>query len=708
MESPKGRLANESSPYLLQHASNPVDWFPWGDEAFAEARQRNVPIILSIGYSACHWCHVMERESFENHMIADIMNGEFVSIKVDREERPDIDSVYMNAVQAMSGQGGWPLTVFLTPGGAPFFGGTYYPPSARGGMPGFPEVLRAVADGYRNRQSDVEKSSQHVLDHLKSQVPVQSDVEIGNEFIDTAFSNLMESFDFDKGGFGNHIKFPQPLILEWMLKFSAVNPKSRSLDMVEKTINAMADGGIYDHVGGGFHRYSTDREWLVPHFEKMLYDNALIPRVYLQAYLKTKNANYLNVALDTVEFVITQLTSEEGLFYSSIDADSEGEEGTYYTWSPEELISILGEEQGNTISAQTGMTQRGNFEGKNIIHNPQPGNKSPFLGTLVKKVRYEYPEARVKLLHYRNERPSPEKDDKCIVAWNSLMSATLVDCYLVTGVERYLDKAIQNIKTILNIKNELGSLFRSYKGGKCSGQGFLEDYGTLITACIKIHQATLDLEWIRLACCIAEEMNELFWDPEENRFYDSQGKDELLLVRPRDIYDGVMPSPASGALEALNILSILTDNQTYKDMVICELRGNCELATQNPVSFGKWLSLMTDLVTGTLEIAIVSNNKGEALEFVNIIFEEYISNFVLIGNCKYKESEHRANGWDLSPLLNDRLLDQGSISGFLCQDYTCELPVYSKVDFRRLLELTNKKLKIDSGKSTDLRRKLND
>ena len=694
MDGSKGRLAKESSPYLLQHAFNPVDWFPWGHDAFTEARQRNVPIILSIGYSACHWCHVMERESFEDQAIAEIMNKEFVSIKVDREERPDIDSVYMNAVQAMSGHGGWPLTVFLTPSGAPFFGGTYYPPVARGGIPGFPEVLKAVADGYKNRQDDVEKSSEHVLEHLKSQMPIESDLEISNDFMDMAFGNLMGSFDDHKGGFGNPIKFPQPLILEWMLKFSAMNPKSQSLDMVQKTLNAMANGGIYDHVGGGFHRYSTDREWLVPHFEKMLYDNALIPRVYLQAYLKTKNTDYLNVALDTVEFVITQLTSTEGLFFSSIDADSEGEEGTYYTWSQEELISILGEEEGHSISTQTGMTRRGNFEGKNIIHNPHPGNKSPFLGTFVKKGLYEYPESRIKLLDYRNERPSPEKDDKCIVAWNSLMSATLVDCYLVTGTEKYLNKAKQNIKAILNIKDEFGSLFRSYKDGKCSGQGFLEDYGTLIMACIKIHQATLDLEWIRLACCIAEEMKEFFWDPEENRFYDSQGKDELLLVRPRDIHDGVMPSPASGALEALNVLSMLTDNKEYKDMVICEVRGVCDLVTKNPVSFGKWLSLMTDLVTETIEIAIVSDNKEEAREFVNIIFEEYIPNFVLIGNCKYKETEDRGNGWDLSPLLDDRPLGQGSISGFLCRNYSCELPVYSKADFREIVKLNKSMLGI--------------
>jgi len=580
----------------------------------------------------------------------------------------------------------------LTPTGAPFFGGTYYPPVSRGGLPGFPEILKAVADGYKNRQSEIEDSGQHVLDHVSASLSADSEGIVGIDLLHRAFRNLEDNFDDDCGGFGNPIKFPQPLILEWLLRYSEINVSSQALPMLEKNLINMANGGIYDHIGGGFHRYSTDREWLVPHFEKMLYDNALVPRVYLQAYLKTKKENYLNVALDTVEFVMTQLTSEDGLFYSSMDADSEGQEGIYYTWTTEEIVGILGREEGNRIGTLTGMTQGGNFEGKNILHNVDGTEEFPFLGCVTNQSGYEYPEFRLQLLSHRNERPCPERDEKVIVSWNALMSVTLIECYLVTRIELYRDRAIQNIKTILKLKREFGFLFRSYRGGKCSGRGFLEDYSALTNACIKAHQATLDLEWIQIACDLAEEMIELFWDPKENRFYDSSGRDDLLLIRPRDIYDGVMPSPVSSALETLHALSVLTDNDVYKDMVICELVNIIEIASQNPLSFGKWLSLMDTLVTDTLEIAIVSNNKKEALEFVNVVFEGYLSNFVLIGNSEYRESDNRFNGWDLSPLLNGRSLPEKSVSGFLCKDYTCELPVHSVDEFRKVIESAKKDL----------------
>ena len=690
MANSKNRLGFETSPYLLQHAQNPVNWFPWGQEAFVEAADRDVPIILSIGYSSCHWCHVMETESFEDQGIASIMNQEFVSIKVDREDRPDIDSVYMNAVQAMSGHGGWPLTVFLTPDGSPFFGGTYYPPVGRGGIPGFPDVLRAVADGYRNRQSEIQSSADHVINHVRASLRDTTDEEIGFDLLHKAYKKLEESFDNVWGGFGNPVKFPQPLALGWLLRYSEINPSSQALNMLEKTLLRMANGGIYDHVGGGFHRYSTDKQWLVPHFEKMLYDNALVPHVYLQTYLKTGKKHYLKIALDAMEFVLTYLTSEDGLFYSSLDADSEGEEGLFYTWSIDEIEETLGEKEGKKIVELMGMTHKGNFEGTNILHSRDQARESPFLGDINARAFYEYPAFRHKLLKLRDKRPKPERDDKVIVSWNALMAVTLAECYLITRVEEYKNKAIQNIKRILEIKQTFGYLFRSYRDAKCSGQGFLEDYSALISACIKLHQATLDLDWLRRACELAEEMIELFWDKDKNEFYDSSGEDEFLLVRPRDIYDGVMPSPSSLALENLYVLSIITDNKKYKDMVICEVSKIAGIASENPLSFGKWLSLIDCLVAGTLEIAIVANNETEASEFINILYEGYIPNFVFAGNCKYKELDDEFNGWNLSPLLNHRALDDNSVAGFLCKDYACELPVHSLGQFREVIAAAKK------------------
>ena len=492
-------MIHESSPYLRQHANNPVDWYPWGSEALERAVREDKPILLSVGYSACHWCHVMERESFEDDGIAALMNEHFVSIKVDREERADIDSIYMAAVQAMTGQGGWPMTVFLTPDGKPFYGGTYFPPEDRGGLPSFPRLLNAMADVYRNRRGDVANTTAQVVAHMQQMTRSAPGIEpLTDDIMAQAVRELRKQFDDKYGGFGLQPKFPQPMTLEFLLRQYLRTEDPAVLEMVELTLDGMARGGIYDQLGGGFHRYSTDTYWLVPHFEKMLYDNALLARLYLHAYQVTGNSMYRKNVEETLDYVVREMTSPEGGFYSAQDADSEGEEGKFFVWRPEEIVEVLGAEDGKLVNDYYGVTIHGNFEGRSILHVPTPlPDFARSTGMDVDSLERRLQDARAKLLERRASRIAPERDDKILTSWNGLMLAAFAEASVVLDRDDYRAVAVDNGAFLLDqLVDESGRLLRTYKDGQAKLYAYLEDYAFLIDGLLLVHEATSGERWL--------------------------------------------------------------------------------------------------------------------------------------------------------------------------------------------------------------------
>ena len=678
------RLLNESSPYLLQHAENPVDWYPWGTEAFERAADMDLPILLSVGYSACHWCHVMERESFENDEIAALMNANFVNIKVDREERPDVDDIYMTAVQAMTGQGGWPLTVFLTPDRMPFFGGTYFPPEPRGGHPGFPQVLQSISDAYKNRRPELSSTGEHVLEHLTALTSLdanEDDREAIPEESEPLVSMLESQFDWELGGFGNPIKFPQPFVLELLLQIYRDNSDTKALQMVEHSLLAMYSGGIYDHVGGGFHRYSTDRAWIVPHFEKMLYDNALLSRVYIHAYQATGKGIYKSIALDIYEYVLREMTSDNGLFYSAEDADTNGEEGSYYTWDEDELLEVIGFEDCERLASDFNVTKRGNFEGRNILHPSGTLKNRLVEGDALALDLTIGSSRREKLLKIRSLRTRPLTDDKAVLSWNALMVQSLADGFLATGCNELKYAAIQNIKTCLSIANEFGELFRSYRENKCSGSAYLEDYGSVILACIKVHEITLDQKWLLEALKIAELMLKTFWDDESPIPYDVKADDPFLPMRPRNIFDNAVPSGLSQALEGLSLLRTLTGNCKYKHMVISILDKTSNTAFSSPLSFANLLRTARNSVDPSVEVMISVPNYESSEGFLEALGSVYLPNRVLLGVIQEKNVTDDSEVLN-SPISEGRMEEfRDKSTAYLCRDYSCQLPVHSPAEF---------------------------
>ncbi len=678
------RLLNESSPYLLQHAENPVDWYPWGTEAFERAADMDLPILLSVGYSACHWCHVMERESFENDEIAALMNANFVNIKVDREERPDVDDIYMTAVQAMIGQGGWPLTVFLTPDRMPFFGGTYFPPEPRGGHPGFPQILQSISDAYKNRRPELSSTGEHVLEHLTALTSLdanEDDKESIPEESEALVSMLESQFDWELGGFGNPIKFPQPFALELLLQIYRDNSDTKALQMVEHSLLAMYSGGIYDHVGGGFHRYSTDRAWIVPHFEKMLYDNALLSRVYIHAYQATGKGIYKSIALDIYEYVLREMTSDNGLFYSAEDADTNGEEGSYYTWDEDELLEVIGFEDCERLASDFNVTKRGNFEGRNILHPSGTLKNRLVEGDTLALDLTIGSSRREKLLKIRSLRTRPLTDDKAVLSWNALMVQSLADGFLATGCNELKYAAIQNIKTCLSIANEFGELFRSYRENKCSGSAYLEDYGSVILACIKVHEITLDQKWLLEALKIAELMLKTFWDDESPIPYDVKADDPFLPMRPRNIFDNAVPSGLSQALEALSLLRTLTGNGKYKHIVISILDKTSNTAFSSPLSFANLLRTARNSVDPSVEVMISVPNYESSEGFLEALGSVYLPNRVLLGVIQEKNVTDDSEVLN-SPISEGRMEEfRDKSTAYLCRDYSCQLPVHSPAEF---------------------------
>ena len=596
------RLANETSPYLLQHANNPVDWYPWGAEALARAKAEDKPILLSIGYSACHWCHVMEHESFEDEDTARVMNANFVSIKVDREERPDLDAIYMQAVQAITGHGGWPMTMFLTPDGKPFYGGTYYPPTPRHGLPAFKQVLESVASSYRTRKSDVAQSAAQLTEQLQAQSELQLQHEALNRLlIDEAFGSLDKQYDKAQGGFGSAPKFPQPMNLEFVLRVYKRTRYPAALAMVENTLRKMARGGMYDQIGGGFHRYSVDARWLVPHFEKMLYDNAQLARLYLHAYQATGKEFYRQIASETLDYVLREMTNPQGGFYSTQDADSEGEEGKFYVWSPQAVVEVLGAEDGRVFNAYFDISDFGNFEGHNIPNVPRDEEAvAKELKITVAQLREVVSRSKPKLYAARAKRVWPGRDEKVLTAWNGLMLTAFAEASRVLGRDDYRQAALHNAEFLLRelsigADGEAGQgrrLLRTWKDGRAKLNGYLEDYANLTEGLIALYEATFDPRWLREARGLAEAMVDQFWSDALGGFYDTGNDHEALITRPRDVFDNATPSGGAVAATVLLKLAAMFGDEDASRRAVESLKGVSALLKRYPSGFGQWLNAL--------------------------------------------------------------------------------------------------------------------
>ncbi len=657
------RLAGETSPYLLQHAHNPVDWYPWGDEALARAREEDKPILLSIGYSACHWCHVMAHESFEDEDTALLMNESFVNIKVDREERPDVDAIYMDAVQAMTGSGGWPLTVFLTPDGKPFYGGTYFPPEDRHGMPGFRRVLRSVAEFYHKNRGEVEHSARQIVAALEARAGVPGDVgELDADALRSAFLALKPDLDAMNGGFGTAPKFPQPLILEFLLRYHHGTGNEEALNMATLALEKMAAGGIYDQIGGGFHRYATDAGWLVPHFEKMLYDNALLSRLYLHAYLVTRKPLFKRIAEETIDYVLREMTAPNGGFYSAQDADSEGVEGKYYVWTLDEVREVLGEEQSRLVSEYYGITARGNFEGRNILHVP---------GDITEEVPDSIGRARVALLKRRESRVRPARDDKILSSWNGLMLAGLAEAACVLDRDDYLAAAVANGSFTFEKMMAGGYLRHTYKGGEAKIEGFLDDYAVVIEAMLGLHEATFDGRWLGEAIRLADIMVEEFRDESSGVLYDTGSRHQALLVRPRSTFDGAMPSGPSAAAMALLKVSRLTGNSRLEDIATESLRAMQGRMSRHPLGFGNWLCAMDFHLSSPREVVIVGSREAAAnAGLLGVLWNTWLPNKVFAARDPGEESSVE----ELELLKNRTMIDSRP-TVYLCERYSCQAPI---------------------------------
>jgi uncharacterized protein YyaL (SSP411 family) len=660
------RLSNETSPYLRQHADNPVDWYPWGDEALSRAKVEGRPILLSIGYSACHWCHVMAHESFENAEIADFMNRNFINIKVDREERPDLDSVYMQAVQAITGSGGWPLTVFLAPDGKPFFGGTYFPPDDRRGMPGFNRILETVADAYKNRRGEIEKAAGQIVAALTLGAGGGEQRSLALDILKQAYLILSKDFDKENGGFGLAPKFPQPMALEFLLRYFHRTRDEAALEMVDFTLEKMARGGIYDQLGGGFHRYATDRSWLVPHFEKMLYDNALLSRIYLYAYLVTGKQFFRAVVEETLDYVLREMSDPNGGFYSTQDADSEGAEGKYYLWTPQEIIEVVGEDDGQVVGGYFDVTAGCNFEGQNILHivkELQPAEKSIV------------DQAKAALLKRRERRVKPGRDEKVLASWNGLMLATLAEAACALDRRDYLAAAVASGSFLLESMTESGFLRHAYKDGITKLDGYLDDYAMTIDGFLALHQATLRGEWLRQAMQLATVMIEHFWDGTAGVFYDTGKRHEKLFVRPQTAFDGALPSGASAAAMVLLKLRWLTDNNEFERIAARALRLVGESMAQYPLGFSNWLCALEFYLSEPRQIAVIGLVDNPATsELLHTLCAKWLPNKVV---AAYDPGD--PTSVPELKLLENRGMINNQPTVYVCHHYSCQQPATDPV-----------------------------
>ncbi|MEX0836836.1 MAG: thioredoxin domain-containing protein [Gemmatimonadota bacterium] len=675
------RLAQESSPYLQQHAHNPVDWFPWGDEAFERARELDRAVLLSIGYSACHWCHVMERESFEDEATAALMNELFVSVKVDREERPDIDQIYIKAVQAMTGGGGWPLTVWLTPDGVPFYGGTYFPPEPRHGMPAFQQVMRGVAEAYRDRRPEVLASGNRLVEALTRANEPGTPGEAGIALLDGAYEALAGRYDRKHGGYGGAPKFPQPVTLEIVLRHAARTGDEEAKASLLHTLRAMAAGGMRDQLAGGFHRYSVDARWLVPHFEKMLYDNALLARLYLDAYRLTGEADLRVVVEEVLSDMLADLRSPDGGFYTARDADSEGEEGVFYVWTPAELETVLGAERAGLFAEIYGVTRGGNFEGRSILHvASDPAEIAQREGLTEDELRSRLAEDRARLLEARAEREAPFRDEKILVSWNAMVIRALAEAGATLGRQEWIDAAAEAARFLEDRLFDGDRLLRVFKDGEAKVPAFLEDHAALGNAALSLHAATLDARWLERARWCCEEMLERFRDPGTGLLFDAPDDGESLVVRPRDSTDGATPSGPSLAAELFVRAGHVFDEARYREAAEHTFSTHVGALERFGTAFGRMLSALDRVRALPVEVAVVGDPSTDATRaLIRAAHEPYLPALTVVGRTPDVEV-------DGVPLLADRGLVDGRPAAYVCRAYTCHLPVTDADGVRRELE----------------------
>ena len=657
-------LATESSPYLLQHAHNPVDWYPWGPTALAKARAEGKPILLSVGYAACHWCHVMERESFEDDATAALMNEHFVSIKVDREERPDIDAIYMQATQAMTGHGGWPMTVFLTPEGEPFYAGTYFPPDDRVGMPSFRRVLLGVADAWANRRESVDRTTESMREvYATAAERTRVSGALDEALLSRATSSLVQRYEPRFGGFGGAPKFPPTMALDFLLRQWARTGEDQALDMVTHTFRRMARGGIYDQIGGGFARYSVDAYWLVPHFEKMLYDNALLVRLGAHLWQATRDDEVRRATEETIGWVAREMTSPEGGFYSSLDADSEGHEGRFYVWDSGELDALLGED-ASLVKAYWGVSPEGNFEGRNILFVPHDAAAvAQAHGVTVPELRVAV-ERAARILHdARERRVHPGRDDKVLAAWNGLMLRGLAEAARAFGDAEVRALAVRNGEFLFGAMVRDGRVLRSYKDGVAKIPGFLEDHAAVALGALSLYQLTFDRVWLERAQRIAEAMLAQFWDDETQAFFDTASDAEALVTRPRDVTDNATPSGTSLAIELLLLLGDLLAKEAYTRRATYLLETVAEPMARFPVAFGHALGAADLAVRGAIEVAIVGDPADAGFgALAETVAQRYLPSLVLAGGRDVKGIA----------LLEGRERDRAT--AYVCRAYACDAP----------------------------------
>jgi hypothetical protein len=654
------RLANEKSPYLLEHATNPVDWWPWGKEAFAKARNDRKPIFLSIGYSTCHWCHVMRRESFEDPKTAAFINRNFIPIKADREERPEVDAYYMSAVQAMTGGGGWPLSVFLTPDLKPFYGGTYFPPAPRSGMPSFMQVLEFASRLWKEKRAEVESNASQVVQAISSES--EGGPELSKLSLDEGYSTLVSSFDSEHGGFGGAPKFPLPGSLGFLLRYHGRTGRELALKAVLKTLDQMMSGGIRDHIGGGFHRYSTDRVWLVPHFEKMLYDNALLARVYTEAYQLTHVEGYAEVAREILSWIRNEMRDDGGGFYCAQDADTAEGEGGYYTWTPDEVVDAVGLATGAKFSRAYGVTKIGNFEGRTILHM-EPGS------SLTETEREELTRTRRAMYRARARRPRPANDTKILASWNGLAVSAFAFGSAVLHEPEYAEDAARAAKFVLETMWSGGMLLRRYAGGEAALEGTLEDYAFMVQGLLDLFEATSEPRWLDDAIRLTNSMRDMFEDRTRGGFYLTTSAEPARL---KEGYDGPTPSGNSVAVLDLIRLSELTGDISYREGAERTLRAFAGELERQPSAHAVMLQGLDLILNGTREIVISAPTTGAAEEMKAEVYSKFIPDMVVLAVTP-KTYERLSK---LSTLLVGRE-PRGRAMAFVCQNFACKLPAES-------------------------------
>ncbi|NKB82188.1 MAG: DUF255 domain-containing protein [Nitrospirales bacterium] len=667
------RLIHETSPYLLQHAYNPVDWHPWGEEALQRAKQENKPILLSIGYSACHWCHVMEHESFENEQIAALMNASFICIKVDREERPDLDDIYMQATLAMNqGNGGWPMTVFLTPAQEPVFAGTYFPPTDRWGRPGFATVLQKIAEGWGKDREEIVRSAERFTTRLKTAMNVSSSMAVGQAEIELGAEQFSEDFDARYGGFGRAPKFPAATGLSFLLRHYYRTGQEGILQMVTKTLDAMAAGGMYDHIGGGFARYSTDERWLVPHFEKMLYDNALLARTYVEAYQVTQDPNYRRVATETLDYILEEMTAPEGGFYSATDADSEGVEGKFFVWTPDQIREVLqDDENAKYFCAYYDITPEGNWEQASIPNTPKSlAQAAEELGCSADALQKTLAQTRPLVYHARLKRIPPECDDKIITAWNGMMISAMAEAARVLNDARYLEEAKRAAEFVLGpLSRKDGGLYRTYRKGKAHLSAYLEDYAFMIEALIDLYEAGEAERYLNEALRLAELVLSDFSDQEQGGFFTTAKDHEALIVRGREGPDGATPSGNAVAAMALARLSYHVNRDDLREAAGQAIRAYGKQIARHPRAFAKSLMALELLLNGPVELALVGTpTDPHCQELRHVINQAYIPNRILAWH-------HPDDPESTHPLLKGKTLVNGQAALYVCRNFACQTPI---------------------------------